>query len=268
MRTAHNIIARRTVRIGLVGVDDGTTCSLLKARKPTSEVWQIQKYPGDAQAFLRVANRDPLDVLLVDTNLSKASGTDCVRRLQVLLPRLRVIMVSSSEEDELVLGAFMAGACGYLCRPVAPSAIVTAISRVLQGFYGFSEVAQQNLLRAIQPAGNQASFANLTAREAQIMGCALGELQYKEIAEKLHIGRGTVHAHFARIFRKLRAHSRAEAVRKFMLASKGKHSGRSHEPADHAPDLDESPWSPAPSPTPSGSYTVYTTNIQLFLVRS
>jgi DNA-binding NarL/FixJ family response regulator len=162
-----------------------------------------------------------LDVLLLDVGLPGMSGIDGARRAREILSQLPILMLTVHEDNELVLEALCAGACGYLVKKTPPARLLEAIREAHEGGSPMSsQIARRvvEVLRtlrvetAAETAGEDGH--RLTLREREILrGLAAGNT-YQTAARSLGISTDTVRFHIRKIYRKLQAHSQSEAVAK------------------------------------------------------
>jgi DNA-binding NarL/FixJ family response regulator len=82
-----------------------------------------------AEEALKQIPRENPDVVLMDINLPKKSGVECVRQLTDVMPRLQVIMLTIEENSRRVFESLEAGATGYLVKNVSPAKILEALTR-------------------------------------------------------------------------------------------------------------------------------------------
>lgn len=166
------------------------------------------------------------DVLLLDIGLPGMSGIDGARRARELLSALPILMLTVHEDNELVLEALCAGACGYLVKKTLPARLLEAIREAHEGGSPMSShIARRvvDVLRALRvetsPRFDEGNLAgeegsSLTRREREILrGLAAGNT-YQTAALSLGISTDTVRFHIRKIYRKLQAHSQSEAVAK------------------------------------------------------
>jgi DNA-binding NarL/FixJ family response regulator len=139
----------------------------------------------------------------------------------------RVIVLTTYADDESIFPALRAGAVGYLTKDASAEEIEAAIRAVHRGQTWLDPVVQARLVSALaagppgEPAplaaalpGNLAPLpANLTPREAEVLGLIGEGLSNREIGERLVLGQATVKTHVNRIFAKIGVQSRAQAVR-------------------------------------------------------
>lgn len=163
----------------------------------------------------------PPDVLLLDIVLPGMSGIDGTRRARAIHATLPILMLTVHEDNELVLEALCAGACGYLVKKTPPVRLLEAIREAHEGGSPMtSHIARRvvDVLRTLRvetsPEPAEEEGGALTGRERAILrGLASGDT-YQTAARKLGISTDTVRFHIRKIYRKLQAHSQSEAVAK------------------------------------------------------
>jgi DNA-binding NarL/FixJ family response regulator len=166
--------------------------------------------------LLRVLAEIRPQVLLMDIGLPGMSGIEGVRRAKELLPELDVLMLTVYEENDLVLEALCAGACGYLVKNTPPARLLEAIAEARGGGSPMSsQIARQvvSLLRQTAPRPRDEDGV-LTRRELDVLNGLAGGNTYQTLAKGLGLSTDTVRFHIRNIYRKLHAHSQSEAVAK------------------------------------------------------
>jgi DNA-binding NarL/FixJ family response regulator len=155
------------------------------------------------------------DVVLMDINLPKMSGIECLRKLKTLHPRLQIIMLTVYADNEKIFDSLKAGASGYLLKQTPPTEILAAISDVQRGGSPMSSSIARKVVQHFQLQPNTAA-EGLSNREIEILeGIAKGH-HNKEIADMLGLSIETVRSHLRRIYEKLQVNSRTEAVLKYL----------------------------------------------------
>jgi len=161
------------------------------------------------------------DVLLLDVGLPGMSGIAGARRAREMVSTLPILMLTVHEDNDLVLEALCAGACGYLVKKTPPIRLLEAIREAHEGGSPMSShIARQvvDVLRALRvetsPEKAEKGSDLLTQREREVLrGLAAGNT-YQTAARALGISTDTVRFHIRKIYRKLQAHSQSEAVAK------------------------------------------------------
>jgi DNA-binding NarL/FixJ family response regulator len=176
---------------------------------------------GDACATAEEAMRrlpnGPADVVLMDINLPRLSGIQCVRELKRCLPQTQFIMLTIEDDSQRVFESLQAGATGYLVKNVAPEKILAAIEEVYHGGSPMSGQIARMLVQTFQsnePTTNQEE--KLTARESEILLLLTRGFRSKEVGEELGISVQTVNTHLRNIYEKLHVRSRSEAVARYL----------------------------------------------------
>jgi len=162
------------------------------------------------------------DVLLLDIGLPGMSGIDGARRARAILTGLPILMLTVHEDNERVLEALCAGACGYLVKKTPPSRLLEAIREAHEGGSPMSSQIARRVVEVVRTlrvdtgpeAAEKEDGKHLTLREQEILrGLAAGNT-YQTAARSLGISTDTVRFHIRKIYRKLQAHSQSEAVAK------------------------------------------------------
>ncbi|WBB71076.1 response regulator transcription factor [Micromonospora sp. WMMD812] len=180
---------------------------------------------GEGRQAVRVAAAARPDVVVLDLQLPDISGVEVIRGLRATLPRVRVLMLSASGEQQSVLDAVKAGATGYLVKSAAPAEFLDAVRRTADGepvftpgLAGLVLGEYRRLAAAPPPAGPDAAPAaggapQLTDRETEVLRLVAKGLSYKQIAQRLGLSHRTVQNHVQNTLGKLQLHNRVELTR-------------------------------------------------------
>jgi DNA-binding NarL/FixJ family response regulator len=157
------------------------------------------------------------DVALVDINLPGMSGIEVVERLKARMPGLRVLMLTTYEESDLIFNSLRAGASGYLLKKMVPTELIPAVEQVHAGGAPMSMQIARKVVDYFHRAPAPASDVDkLTPREQEVLSLLAKGCYYKEISDRLGIGVTTVRTHLKHIYEKLHVQSRTEAAVKFL----------------------------------------------------
>jgi DNA-binding NarL/FixJ family response regulator len=168
------------------------------------------------EALARVPAAKP-DVVLMDINLPRMSGIECVARLKARLPGLLVLMLTVYEDGDSIFRALKAGASGYLIKRLATDKLLEAIEDVCTGGAPMSCQIARKVVQFFHQAGPSDEVSeNLSPRETEILELLVTGCFFKEIAGQLGISGETVRTHVNNIYRKLHVRSRTEAVVKYL----------------------------------------------------
>jgi NarL family two-component system response regulator LiaR len=162
---------------------------------------------GD-EAVVRCGLLKP-DVVLMDLIMPGTDGIAATRKIHEKFPNVRVIALTSFQEDTLIQGALEAGATGYLMKNVSARELALAIRSAHQGKMTLSPEAAEALVHARAQAKETDP---LTEREREVLKLMVEGLNNAEIAERLVVSLSTVKYHIGNILMKLRVDNRVAAV--------------------------------------------------------
>jgi DNA-binding NarL/FixJ family response regulator len=209
-----------TAPIRVVLVDDQTLVrqgirSLLELAAGVTVVGEA----GDGDAGIEVIRRERPDVVLLDVRMPRKSGLDVLRELgggaeTTGLPA--VILLTTFDDDELLLDAVRAGAKGYLLKDVSLEALTDAIRAVAAGGTLIRPAVTERVLRGLEHVRREFDTLSppdpLTKREVEILRLMAGGYSNREIADALGTAEGTVKNHASSILSKLGVRDRTRAV--------------------------------------------------------
>lgn len=157
------------------------------------------------------------DVVLMDINLPKMSGINCLRELKRTLPDIDVLMLTVYEDTDRIFDSLKAGANGYLLKRSSHAELIEAIVQVHAGGSPMTGLIARKVVDFFkQQEGTSPDLERLSPREHEIL-VRLGEgAAYKQIADILGLSIDTVRMYVRRIYKKLHVHSRGEAVAKYL----------------------------------------------------
>jgi DNA-binding NarL/FixJ family response regulator len=173
-----------------------------------------------AEAALVGIPREKPEVALVDINLPGMNGIECVAQLKARLPELRVLMLTTYDESDLIFNSLRAGAQGYLLKKMVPTELIPAIEQVRAGGAPMSMQIARKVVDYFQHASasataNAAEIQKLTPRELEVLTLLAKGCLYKEMSDRLGISMNTIRTHLKRIYEKLHVQSRTEAAAKY-----------------------------------------------------
>jgi DNA-binding NarL/FixJ family response regulator len=163
-------------------------------------------------AIQRACSLKP-DVILMDLVMPQGSGIEAIAQLKQCLPEVKIIVLTTFNDDERVNAAIEAGADGYLLKDADGEALLRAIRAVLKGEMPLhpSVAAHfvKNLTKTHSANGND---YNLTEREKETLQLLTKGMTNKAIAKTLKLSEGTIKIHVSNILSKLNVTSRTEAA--------------------------------------------------------
>jgi len=170
---------------------------------------------GNGEEAVRVAREQRPDVMLMDVRMPVLDGIEATRRITASERAPRVIILTTFELDEYVFEALRAGASGFLLKRTEPAQLAGAIRVVAGGEALLSPSVTRRLIEEFTrrpQVGTNDRLADLTEREREVLLMIARGLSNQELAERLFIAENTVKTHVKRIFTKLGARDRAQAI--------------------------------------------------------
>jgi DNA-binding NarL/FixJ family response regulator len=162
---------------------------------------------GSGEEGLLRFGADRPDLVLLDVRMPGIGGVEAARRMLAVAPHTGVIMMTMAEDVEGVARAVNAGARGYLVKDASREELTTMVTQALADAAAARSVPKMSL-------DNEAGLPTLTERELQVLrGMGRGRSN-AEIGKELYLSEDTVKTHARRLFRKLGAADRAQAVAK------------------------------------------------------
>ena len=170
-----------------------------------------------AQAVQEVPRIKP-DVMLLDLRMPNMSGLEVLQALSARQELPPTIILTTFDDDQLVLQGLKAGARGYLLKDVSLEQLVEAVRTVAGGGSLVAPMVTQRLMAGVARMQNQFTSLEqpdpLTERETEILRLLSGGYSNKEIANSLKVAEGTVKNHVSNILSKLGVRDRTRAVLK------------------------------------------------------
>jgi len=204
------------IKVAIVEDNRGTRESLTELLERAPTLRFVGAHPDGEDALRGIPTEAP-DVVLMDINLPRMNGIECVARLKQQAPQTQVLMLTTYEESDLIFDSLRRGASGYLLKNLPPAELVQAIEQVHAGGAPMSmQIARKVVSHFQQIKQPQSDVEKLTKREHEILVLLAKGYFYKEIAEQLGITLSTVRAHLHAVYEKLHVQSRTEAVVKFL----------------------------------------------------
>ncbi len=179
---------------------------LLLEAQPGIEV--IGEAPDGAMGIQMAQQMQP-DVILLDLLMPVMNGIEVIQRIQGLRLNSRVLVLTSSLEDQLVKQALQAGAHGYILKASRATDLMQAIERVAQGLTALDPAAAQVVM---QHARDQDPLETLTARERDVFDIMARGHNNPEIADLLSVSEATVRTHIASVLDKLMLRDRTQVM--------------------------------------------------------
>ena len=179
---------------------------------------EIAAEAHDGNDAVAVIRREHPDVVLLDVRMPGKSGVDVLRELQSAGDLPPTILLTTFDDDEVLLDGVKAGARGYLLKDVSLEQLTGAIRTVAGGGTIIRPVITERVLRGLEHVRRDFDALNppdpLTKREVEILRLMAGGYSNREIADALGSAEGTVKNHASSILSKLGVRDRTRAVLK------------------------------------------------------
>jgi DNA-binding NarL/FixJ family response regulator len=203
------------VRVLLVDDDDLMRAGLQSVLATDESIEVVGEAADGLEAVDRVRALTP-DVVLMDVRMPDLDGISATREVLVTSEEVKVVILTTFEEDDYIFGALTAGASGFLLKRTSPEELIAAIKTIAAGDSLLSPSVTRRVIdrMARQPAPDASSerLNELTPREREVLEAVARGLSNSEIAAALVIEESTVKTHVKRILMKLRLRDRVQAV--------------------------------------------------------
>jgi DNA-binding NarL/FixJ family response regulator len=204
------------IKVSIIEDDDWIRENLASQIKRAEGFAFASSYPDGEAALGRIV-KDAPDVVLMDINLPKMNGIECVRKVKALMPSVHILMLTVYEDSDKIFDSLLAGASGYLLKRTPQSEIIEAIADVHRGNSPMSGHIARKVVQYFNIRGTaDKELEKLSKREREVLDHLSQGIPYKEIADVLQLSIDTVRMHIKGIYAKLHVHSRGEAVAKYL----------------------------------------------------
>lgn len=179
---------------------------------------------ANGRELLEALEKKPVDIVLMDIEMPVMNGIETTTLLKERYPHIKVLMLTTFDDDDKIFQAILGGASGYLLKEEPADVLLAAIHDTLSGGAAMSAGIAMKVLRMMRQnpapvAVRDATIAEpedygLTEREIELLEQLKAGHTYERIASHLNIALGTVRKHIEHIYRKLRVKNKVEAVQK------------------------------------------------------
>lgn len=167
-----------------------------------------------AEAVERVSQKQP-DLVLMDLKMPGMNGIEATRQIRARFPNVKVLVLTTYDDDEWLFDAIRAGASGYLLKDTPREKVVEAIRGTVAGRAFVDPAVASKLLDQVASRQSQPASLlteKLTERETDVLRLLARGLNNAEIAGQLHLSEGTVRNHVSAILDKLGVSDRTQAA--------------------------------------------------------
>lgn len=167
----------------------------------------------DGRALLDALPEAPVDLVIMDVRMPELSGPETVAALRARGDDRPVLMLTTFDDEALLLRATEAGAQGFMLKDSSPEDVEAAIRRLAAGGTFFEPIRSERLRAHRQPGGDR---PELSERELEVLRLMAGGYSNREIAKTLFLAEGTVKNYVSEVLSKLQTRDRTRAVLRAM----------------------------------------------------
>lgn len=213
---------RVTRKVILVDDDSSFADSFRWVFEGDSEL-QWQGHYSNPVRFLSELQHIQFDLVLLDIEMPRLKGTDCVAEIKAFRPGAKILMLTVFEDDDLIMTSLVNGADGYLLKDSSPSDLLRSMKETLNGGAGISPLIARKIIHNIRDQENndpnegvrqRLSEFGLNQREQEVLRLLATGNRYEQIAIKLGISKNTVKTYVRHIYEKLDVDNRLAAMKK------------------------------------------------------
>lgn len=217
-----------TIRVLIVD-DQQLVRAGLRMLCETDDELEVVGQAASGGEAVRLAEQTTPDVILMDLRMPGMDGIRATERILAMRPSIRIVVLTTFDDDDHLYPALAAGACGFLVKDASPTDLLDGIRRAAAGESPFTQAVLQRLVDSAVSAREATTTSDdfgapqgLTRREAEVLALVSTGLSNAEIAERLHLGVTTVKTHIGNLMTKTGATNRVR------LAVLGATNGRRH----------------------------------------
>jgi DNA-binding NarL/FixJ family response regulator len=204
------------VRVLVVDDDDLMRAGLRAVLSSDETIEVVGEATTGRHAIERVRALRP-QVVLMDVRMPDLDGIAATREVLANSPEVKVVILTTFEQDDYIFGAINAGASGFLLKRTRPEELITAVHTVAAGDSLLSPSVTRTVLdrmakQRVTPGAPDRRLDELTPREREVLELIARGASNREIADALVIEESTVKTHVKRILMKLRLRDRIHAV--------------------------------------------------------
>lgn len=203
--------AGRTIRI-VIAEDHGVVADGIATMLSFESDMEVLEVVTSGEAVLAAVERDQPEVALIDINLVGMDGLTAIREITSKGWATQTMAVTMYTDHDTVTRAVAAGVSGYLPKNVRRDELVHAVRAVAAGKGFLHPDVTRPFLERVGPLAKHAGLEPLSQREQDVLEHLAAGKSTREIAEALDLGDETVKSHLSRIYGKLKANDRVQAV--------------------------------------------------------
>ncbi|MDJ0589668.1 MAG: response regulator transcription factor [Pleurocapsa sp. MO_226.B13] len=180
----------------------------------TEEDLEVVGQASNGQEAIALTEQLQPDVILMDVRMPICDGVSATREIHQRYPWLRILILTTFEDDEYVWQSLQAGAMGYILKRKSSEQMAIAIRAVAQGYSQLSSAIAPKVFANLKPTSPSSTdvFKQLSPRELEVLKLVGQGKNNQEIAQTLHLSIGTVKNYITQILSKLSLRDRVAAA--------------------------------------------------------
>ncbi len=166
---------------------------------------------SNGQEAIEAAGALRPDLILMDVSMPEMNGIEAARHIKAQLPEVKIVMLTVSDDDRVLIDAVKAGASGYLLKSLDSTEFLSMLEGVQRGESAMQRQTMSRLLDSLSDFSRE-PVVELTLRELELLKWVAQGYSNKAIAREMSISPNTVKYHMKSVLQKLSVQNRAEAV--------------------------------------------------------
>ncbi|MBN8719016.1 DNA-binding response regulator, NarL/FixJ family, contains REC and HTH domains [Hydrobacter penzbergensis] len=181
----------------------------------TEPNFEIAATAENGEQVIDWLNKTEVDVCLIDISMPRPDGMELTRWIQQHKPQIKILILTTHDEEEIIAEMVQAGIAGYLLKSCTRHELVEGINRVMSGQFFFSEAVSNRIIDSYKEQKKETAEepVTFTEREKEIVQLLAKEYTNEKIAQTLHISYRTVETHRKNMMLKTKARNLAGLLR-------------------------------------------------------
>jgi DNA-binding NarL/FixJ family response regulator len=172
----------------------------------------VKGQAADGRSAIRLAQQLQPDIVLMDMRMPICNGVEATHEIHQRYPWMKILVLSTFDEDEYVQDSLQAGALGYILKNTPSGQIADAIRMLAQGYTLLGQTIAPKIVSRMQPTPPKTPQPQFTDRERTVLDLLAQGKSNREIAEELYLTEATVKKYMSRIFLQLNLRDRTQAA--------------------------------------------------------
>jgi DNA-binding NarL/FixJ family response regulator len=194
--------------------------SLSYVLKSIGEGIQIVGIASDGEKAMEMVEKEPPDVILMDVRMPRIDGVEATKLIHRKHPEVKIIMLTTFDDDEYVYFAVKHGAVGYLLKSMRPKELIHSVKAVAAGATLFTKTVSMKILKAgeEEPGDLDQIISHLTAREKEVLNLTMQMLNNRQISDSLGLSEQTVRNYMHSLYHAFEVKDRMELIQRLRAA--------------------------------------------------